>query len=132
MANDGEHTPNIDDADWEIAQQRADVFRRILAAGDARQRSRMTAAAVKELAISRSTVYRLLAKFRATELTSSLLPSRDGRKEGSRFLDRRRETIIAREISRFYLKPERPRLSHLVERISAECHQRGLPLSGDI
>jgi hypothetical protein len=40
MANDGEHTPDSDDADWEIAQQRADVFRRLSAL--ARGFSRLT------------------------------------------------------------------------------------------
>jgi len=127
MANGGEHLPDVGDAEWETAQYRADLFRRILAAHDARQRSRLTVAAARELAISRSTIYRLLAKFRAAEVTSAVLPKRAGRKRGSRFLDRRREAIIAREITRFYLKPERPGLSHLVERVSARCHQESLP-----
>ena len=33
----------------------------------------------------------------------------------------------SREISRFYLKSERPRLSHLIDRIGSRCHQEGLP-----
>jgi len=56
MANDGEHSPDVDDAEWETAQYRADVFRRILAADDARQRSRLAVAAARELAISRSSL----------------------------------------------------------------------------
>jgi putative transposase len=87
----------------------------------------MATLALKDLAISRATFYRLLARFRAAEMTSALLPDQVGRKNGSHYLDAPREAIIAREISHFYLKPERPRLSQLVERIHAQCHQRDLP-----
>jgi putative transposase len=127
VADDGEHTPNVDDADWDIAQHRADVLRPVLEASDEEQRSNLIAAAARELGVSRATVYRLLACFRAAEVTSALLPARRGRPQGSRSLDRRREAIIAREITHFYLKPERPRLTHLVDRISARCHQESLP-----
>jgi transposase len=51
--------------------------------------------AASELAISRATVYRLLARFQTAEVASALLPSRRGRPQGARSLDRRREAIIA-------------------------------------
>jgi putative transposase len=127
MANDTGQTADGSDADWEVAEARADVFRRLLAMSDLRERSRIAVLAMKELAISRATFYRLLARFRAAEVTSAVLPEQSGRKEGSRFLDSPREAIIAREISQFYLKPERPRLSQLVERVRARCHEKNLP-----
>ena len=127
MTDDDEKMADCSDADWGVAEARADVFRRLLAMSDLRERSRMAALAMKELGISRATFYRLLARFRATEVSSAVLPEQAGRKEGSRFLDAQREAIIAREISQFYLKPERPRLSQLVERVHARCHQRNLP-----
>ena len=101
MANDNGQTAGGSEADWEVAEARADVFRRLLAMNDLRERSRIAVLAMKELAISRATSYRLLARFRAAEVTSVVLPEQSGRKEGSRFLDAPREAIIAREISRF-------------------------------
>lgn len=127
MATDQEQMADASDADWEVAEARAVVFRRLIAMSDPRERSRMAALAMRELAISRATFYRLLARFRAAEVTSAVLPEQTGRKEGSRFLDATREAIIAREISQFYLKPERPRLSQLVERVGAQCHENNLP-----
>jgi putative transposase len=129
MADDGKHCLNSDDAEWAIAQHRADVFRRLFKTDDSVGRSKLiaAAAAAAELAVGRATIYRLLARFRAVEVTSALMPSRRGRPHGARSLDRRREVIISSEISRFYLKPERPRLSHLIDRIGSRCHQEGLP-----
>jgi putative transposase len=127
MTSDEEQTADGSDADWEVAEARAGVFRCLLAVSDARERSRMAALAIKELAISRATFYRLLGRFRAAEVTSAVLPGQAGRKVGSRFLDAPREAIIAREISQFYLRPERPRLSQLVEQVQARCHEKNLP-----
>ncbi len=39
----------------------------------------------------------------------------------------RRESIIGYEIETFYLRAERPRVSDLVERIGARCHEAGIP-----
>ena len=127
MAHDEDQMADGSDADWQVAEARADVFRRLLASNNLRERSHMTALAMKELGISRSTFYRLFARFRAAQITSAVLPEQAGRKEGSRFLDAPREVIIAREISQFYLRPERPRLSQLVERVHARCHENKLP-----
>jgi len=127
MADDGNHFADDDGAEWAIALRRADVVRRLLSADGSAGRSKLIEAATVELAVSRATVYRLLARFRKTEVTSAILPARRGRPQGRRSLDGRREAIIAREISSFYLKPQRPRLSHLIDRIGSRCHQEGLP-----
>ena len=115
----GRWEPFADDdgAEWAIALRRADVVRRLLSADGSAGRSKLIAAAAVELAVSRATVYRLLARFRKTEVTSAILPARRGRPQGRRSLDGRREAIITREISGFYLKPQRPRLSHLIEMV---------------
>jgi transposase len=84
MADDEEQRANWGDADWLIAQQRAEVLRRLVTACDAGRRSELIAVAAVELAVSRATVYRLLARFRTTEVTSALLPSRRGRPPGSK------------------------------------------------
>ena len=107
---------------------RSGIFRGIVTADNGRERSNLVARALEELSVSRATFYRLFARFRASEVTSAVVPEQSGRKKGSHFLDARREAIIAREISSFYLKPERPRLSQLVEHVHALCHREGLPL----
>jgi putative transposase len=114
------------DEDWFIAVRRAEVVRRFLKADGPVPRSELIATAAAELAVSRPTVYRLLARFRAAEVTSAIMPARRGRPRGSQSLDQRREAIISREISRFYLKQEQPRLSGLVDRIGARCRKEGL------
>jgi putative transposase len=128
MADGDEHCSNGDEAEWTVAQHRAEVVCCLLKADLSAVRSKLIASAAAELAVSRATVYRMLARFRAAEVTSALMPSRRGRPRGARSLDQRREAIIASEISRFYLKPERPRLSHLIDRIGSRCHQEGLPI----
>jgi putative transposase len=126
MPNDGDRGANDGDAAWAVARHRAGVVRRLLKADDPAIRSKLMAAAAVELDVSRATLYRLLGRFRAVELTSALLPSRRGRPQGVRSLDQRREAIIADEIAKFYLKPERPRLSQLIDRIGSRCHYEGL------
>jgi hypothetical protein len=49
MANDTGQTADGSDADWEVAEARADVFRRLLAMSDLRERSRIAVLAMKEL-----------------------------------------------------------------------------------
>jgi hypothetical protein len=55
MTTEVEQTADGSDADGEVAEARAGVFRRLLAMSDAQERSRMAALAMKELAIGRAT-----------------------------------------------------------------------------
>jgi len=126
MALDEDDGSSGGEEDWAIAVRRAEVVRRLLKADGSARRSELITAAAAELAISRPTLYRLLARFRTAEVTSALMPARRGRPRGRQSLDQRREAIIAHEISSFYLKPERPRLSHLIDRIGSRCRQEGL------
>ena len=116
----------IDDNAWALATHRAEVIRALLAGGDGRLDPAAVRAAATELEIGRTTLYRFISQFRATEVTSALLPARRGRPRGARSLDAERERIIGEEIETFYLRAERPRLSDLVEQIAARCHQGGL------
>ena len=127
MAEGGDGSETGDDA-WAVARHRAEVIRPLLSNGGPRLDPAATRAARAELGIGRTTLYRLILQFRAAEVTSALLPSRRGRPVGARSLDVRREGIVADEIKTFYLRAERPRLSDLVERIAARCHQEGLPV----
>ena len=111
---------------WATAQRRAEVIRALLATDKKRLGAAAVDAAATSLGISRAGLYRLISRFRAVEKTSALLPSRTGRPSGARSLDAKREAIIAVEIETFYLKAERPRLSDLVERVGARCHEAGV------
>lgn len=111
---------------WDIAQRRATVIRALLRPGARRLGTAAVTVAAEKLGISRSGLYRLIALFRTVELTSTLLPTRAGRPTGARSLDAKRESIIAYEIETFYLRAERPRVSDLVERIGARCHEAGI------
>jgi putative transposase len=125
VAGNEDEVGNNDDA-WEVAQRRAAVIRALLATERKPLGTAAVAAAAASLGISKSGLYRLIGRFRAAELTSTLLPSRIGRPPGAHSLDKTREAIITEEIETFYLKAERPRVSDLVERISAMCHQAGV------
>ncbi len=110
-----------------VAQQRAAVIRALLMPGARRLGTAAVTAAAVELRVSRSALYRLIALFRAVEVTSTLLPGHAGRQTGGRTLDARQESIIGHEIETFYLRVERPRVSDLVERIGARCQEARRP-----
>jgi hypothetical protein len=104
MALDEDDGSGGGEENWAIAVRRAEVIRRLLKADGSAPRSELITAAAAELAVSRSTLYRLLALSRTAEVTSALKPARRGRPRGRQSLDQRREAIIAHEISSFYLK----------------------------
>ena len=116
------------DEEWATAKQRADIIRALLAQGGGCTERAAVQAAITELGIGRTTLYRLIARFRAAGVTSALLPAPRGRPVNALSLDAERERIISDEIESFYLRAERPRLSDLVERIAARCHQAQLPI----
>ena len=114
------------DETWAVAHQRATLMRKVVLIEDASRRADAIWAAAAELGVSRAGFYRMLARFRAVGTTSALLPSRLGRPAGAWSLDARREDLISREIETFYLKPERPQLSQLIERIAQRCDAAGV------
>ncbi len=118
--------PEDDEEAWAIASERAGVIRDLLARNKGRLPGEAAAAAASELGVSRAGLYRLIARYKSTRVTSSLLPPRRGRPKGSFSLDRKREIIIAEEIDSFFLRAERPRLSDLCDRIGARCHEIGI------
>jgi hypothetical protein len=82
--------------------------------------------AAKELGISRSLVYRLVARHRQRAQTSSLLSVPRGRTHRSQWLDTRVETLIRSAVERIYLQREQPRVSDLLRTIKADCQRFGL------
>jgi hypothetical protein len=86
----------------------------------------LLATASEELGISRSLVYRLVAKFRERPQVSSLLPGKRGRKPTSRTLPMAAEVVVQEAIDHFYLQREKPRLSDLLKEVEQECLRKGL------
>ncbi len=80
-----------------------------------------------ELGVSRATLYRLIAAFRAKRTVSSVEPRNRGRRKNAFVLDRKREKLISLTIREIYLKPERPTMTYLIEQVRARCRRAELP-----
>jgi len=81
-----------------------------------------------ELGVSRATLYRLIAAYRARRTVQSVEPRSRGRRRGTFVLDKAREALIAKAIREIYLQPSRPTLTYLVEQVHARFAERGWPL----
>jgi putative transposase len=86
----------------------------------------LVATASAELGISRSLVYRLVAKFRKRPQVSSLLPGKRGRKATACALSVAAEAVVREAIANVYLQREKPRLSDLLKEIQQQCQRKGL------
>jgi Bacterial TniB protein/Mu DNA binding, I gamma subdomain len=107
-------------------ERRAAVLRDLLRQSGWKVTAEVADAALAQLGIPRSTLFRAVARFRRTRRASSLLPLKRGTRDGSLLLDPRIERIIEEQIERFWLKKEKPRFSALVERVHDACHVEGL------
>jgi putative transposase len=85
------------------------------------------AEAGRKLGVNRSTVFRWRVRFEAERRLSALLPRHRGRPKGHCQVDPRVDELVETQIEAFYLRPERPSIRELVERIRAECSRIGLP-----
>ena len=79
------------------------------------------------MGVSRATLYRLIAAFRAKRTVSSVEPRSRGRRKNAFVLDRQREKLISLAIREIYLKPERPTMTYLIEQVRARCKRAELP-----
>lgn len=73
-------------------------------------------------------VYRLLTRFKNRRDTSSILPTRPGRKPGGKLLKKPQERIIAQLIRKVYLSRQKPSIAALHRIISLECFRAQLPI----
>ena len=112
------------DEDWALALAREAVIRPLTEQPEVTEELVVTASA--ELGISRSMVYRLVAKFRKRPQVSSLLPGKRGRKASARALSVAAEAVVRDAITDVYLQPEKPRLSDLLKEIQRQCQRKGL------
>ncbi len=119
-------TAAIAETAWAKARWRASIISRTLPEVPAERRLSLSAAASK-LCVDRSTVFRWRARFETERRLPALLPRRRGRPEGHSQVQLRVEELIEAQISSFYLRPERPSIQALIDRIHAECSRIGLP-----
>lgn len=124
MADAGTALTKTSSADWHLACSREPAIRALI------EMPRITRIALRdagqELGLSRSRLYELVARYRETPVTSSLLDQADGFPKGRRRLMPDLENVIAAEIERFYLTRPKPKLAQLVRSIKHACHEQGM------
>lgn len=108
---------SVSQEDWDVALARETVIRSL--SDQVEVTAKEVAKATAELGISRSLLFRLLAKFRKRPQVSSLLPGKRGRRPAARVLSVTTEAVIQEAIVQFYLrwqiswlKTHRLRFSH--------------------
>ena len=109
-------------AEWKEACRREAVVRPLVEEGSVSNAQADQAA--QELGLSRSLVYRLVARYRQRGQTSSLLSVPRGRTD--RRLDKEVETLVRSAVERIYLQREQPRVSDLFRAIKERISNRGL------
>lgn len=112
----------VADKDWEEAEFRARVLAELpeqFTEGD-------VAWAMRQLDVSRATVYRLAKQFREDARTSALLPNTSGPKPGMQPLDPAVEAIVAYHFKDFYATRRKPTKTRFWREVAADCHARGL------
>jgi putative transposase len=111
------------DAQWERARRREAVVAGLTNASNVGDQ---VASAAARLGVSRRTVFRWLAAYRASPQTSSLLPHARGTPAGAHRIDERLEQLIAEVIRDVYLTKVRARKEEVVRRVGLRCSAEGL------
>ena len=112
----------VADKDWEEAEFRA----RVLAELPEQLTDCDVAWAMRQLDVSRATVYRLAKQFREDARTSALLPNASGPKPGMQPLDPAVEAIVAHHFKDFYATRRKPTKTRFWREVAADCQARGL------
>jgi putative transposase len=115
-----------EDARWPEAERRDALLRRLLKASGWQLTREVVETAREELGIPRSTLFRLVARFRRTKRTTSLLPQATGTPSGAKRIDPKVESLIKEQIDRYWLKKERPSMSSLTQRVHDACRVEGV------
>ena len=110
------------DKDWEEAEYRAKVLAKLpeqLTQGEVKQ-------AMRQLDVSRATLFRLMKQFREDQRTSALLPNPSGPKPGMQPLDPAVEAIVSRLFRDFYATRRKPTKTRFWREVAANCRAREL------
>lgn len=123
------HWDQVSEADWNVARQREAAIAPLAAL--CRTSPQLIDEVAAALGLRRTRIYDLVAAFRACPHASTLLPTRCGRREGTQLLRPEVEHLIQAGIHDVYLKPERPTVTYLANRIRGACRTAGLPEPSD-
>ena len=110
------------DKDWEEAEFRAQVLSKLpeqLSPGTIEW-------ALRQLDVSRSTLFRLVKQFREDGRTSALLRDARGPKPGMQPLDPAVEEIVSRHFKGFYATRRKPTRTRFWREVAADCRAQGL------
>lgn len=110
------------DKDWEEAERRAQVIAELpvqLTQGNVDW-------AMRQLNVSRSTLFRLVKQFREDGRTSALLRDTRGPKPGMQPLDPAVEAIVAHHFRVFYATRRKPTRTRFWREVAADCQAQGL------
>jgi putative transposase len=110
------------DKAWEDAEHRVAV----LAGLPERLGAEDVARAMRQLNVSRSTLFRWIKRYREDGRTSTMLPSSRGPKPGMQPLDPAVEEIVARQFKDFYATRRKPTKTRFWREVSADCRAQGL------
>jgi len=122
----GSRVIDPDDPRWPGAERRDILLRNLLKTSGWKVTDEVVKAAREQLDIPRSTLFRLVARFRQTKRATSLLLQSAGAPMGAKRIDPRVEKLIGEQIERFWLRWERPTMSALIERVHDACRVEGL------
>lgn len=112
----------VPDQDWEEAEFRARVLAELpeqLTEGDVEW-------AMRQLDVSRATVFRLAKQLRDDSRTSALLPNTSGPKPGMQPMDPAVEAIVAHHFKEFYATRRKPTKTRFWREVAADCRAKGL------
>jgi putative transposase len=123
MSDDGAE----DDPAWMEACRREEAIRTLLLRHPDRLKREAVEDVTWELGLSRATLYRLVARYRAARTVESLVERPLGRPKGRLHEEPVRDALIQEFLEREYLKPTRPPLRRVVAQIAAACRQQGVP-----
>jgi hypothetical protein len=111
-------------SEWKQARRRERVLRKLLSSNV--ERPEGIEFACKALSLSRRTIYRLLANYRAAEQTSTLVQKHRGTPPASRRLTATREAIATRCIEQRFLRRPRATVALVMEEVERQCLAAGV------
>jgi putative transposase len=117
-----------DDLAWTEACRREEAIRSLLLRHPDRLQRQAVEDVAWELGLSRATLYRLIARYRAARTVDALIEKSVGRPKAGLREDSVRDTLIRQFLEREYLQPTRPSLRRVVPHIAAACREQGLPV----
>jgi len=118
----GDETPK----EWAAAGLREEAVRRLVGLPAEERTRERVAREARQIGISTTTMFRLLAAWRHAPVRPTLLPEPRGAKRGSLRTPVAKRQIINEAVERFFLRREAPRISDLCDEIEARCRFAGL------